>query len=302
MRDTREMEFLFWLLIALIFLTAIKRLLQAIAKIVEDREASLAKRRADPVKTFQDLPNYVPSWKSRERKGGSSGFTGGNRFAFQEEGKEPQTDSAGRVIVKLKGAADGIRYRVSNYSEIQTAKKLAGKGEEFDEFAKSVKARVRADKGSPYENSFKVETLNGEQIGWIFKDHSSDAASVFGQMSSAIIKTAPELAGRELTFEVSLRVEGGWIWSTNDDDSEEWEPDLELLEIRIMSPASMEINGNNSISKDERVSPLRVIPAVDTTPSTKISKTREGICSNCNFEVGEGAVACLNCNSWLSAG
>jgi hypothetical protein len=302
MRDTREMEFLFWVVMALIILTAITRLLQAIAKIIEDRESTSSKRRADPLQKFQDLPPQVPSWKSRSRKGELSGSNSGNRFGFQEAGEEPQTDRAGRVIVTLKGAANGIRYRVSNYSEIQTAKKLAGKGEEFDEFAKSVKARVIADKNSPYENSFKVETLNGEQIGWIFKDDSSEAASVFGQLYSAVRETAPELAGRELSFEVSLRIEGSWNLNTNDDDTEELEPDLELIEIRIMSPASMEINGNTSVNRDGKASSPKVIPAVDSAPSTKMSVQREGICSNCNFEVGEGAVACLNCNSWLYKG
>lgn len=172
-----------------------------------------------------------------------SATTFSGRFSFQEAGTDPRTDSEGRVVVKVKGGSNGLAFGINKlHLEPELAGKLAGKVSEDEEFAKSIRARVRPDKKSEYSNSFIVETTAGNLIGWILKSDSEEAASVFGQLDSAVRRSAPELGDKELTFEVSLRIEGYW----NEEDYEDegglvWEPDFELMEIRIKVPVEVEV-------------------------------------------------------------
>jgi hypothetical protein len=160
---------------------------------------------------------------------------------FQETGIPPKTDSQGRVIVKVAGGTSGVTFGVNSRDlSPEAALKLAGKPNDDEEFAKSVKVRVRSDKQSQYANSFILETSDGKLIGWILKDDSEQAASVLSQIQTALLKSAPELEGREFTFEVSLRVEGYWD-EIGEDGVEEWEPDFAQMEIRIKSPVEIEI-------------------------------------------------------------
>jgi hypothetical protein len=168
--------------------------------------------------------------------------TPSGRLAFQDSNTAPKTDADGRVIVKLKGGA-GITFGVNKtHMTPDVELKLAGKVNDDEEFAKSVKARVRPDTESQYENSFIIETLDGKLIGWILKDDSSEAGSVFGQIDSALRKIAPEVSDSNFVFEVSLRIEGYWNEISEEGDLEEWEPDFDLMEIRIKLPVEMEVD------------------------------------------------------------
>jgi hypothetical protein len=162
-------------------------------------------------------------------------------LGFQETGTTPKTDSAGRVIVKLKGGSPGIAWGVNRSRlDYQVANKLAGKVNEAEEFSKSVKVRIRPDTESQFENSVLVETADEKFIGWILKDASADAVSVMNQIKDALVKTAPELVGQLFTFEVSAKIEGSWN-EIGEDDKEVWEADLELMEIRIKTPAEIDV-------------------------------------------------------------
>lgn len=164
------------------------------------------------------------------------------KLKFQESGTPPKTDLHGRVIVKLAGGTSGLTFGVNkSHLSPEVALKLAGKPNDDEEFAKSIKARVRPDKQSQYENSFILETSDGRLIGWILKNDSEQAALVLNQIQGAILKSAPELEAREFTFEVTLRVEGYWD-EIGEDGAEEWEPDFDLMEIRIKSPVEIEID------------------------------------------------------------
>lgn len=164
------------------------------------------------------------------------------KLRFQETGTPPKTDTQGRVIVKLPSGTSGLTFGVNkSHLSPEVALKLAGKPNDDEEIAKSLKIRVRSDQQSQYANSFILETLDGKLIGWILKDDSEQAASVFSQIQAALLKSAPELQGREFTFEVSLRVEGYWD-EIGEDGVEEWEPDIDLMEIRIKSPVEIEID------------------------------------------------------------
>lgn len=163
-------------------------------------------------------------------------------LGFQETGTAPKTDSAGRVIVKLKGGAPGIVWGVNrSHLDYLVANKLAGKVNEDEEFSKSIKVRIRPDTNSQFENSVLVETADEKLIGWILKDASADAVSVMNQIQEALVKTAPELFGQLFTFEVSAKIEGFWS-EIGEDDKEEWEADIELMEIKIKAPAEVEID------------------------------------------------------------
>jgi hypothetical protein len=177
-----------------------------------------------------------PSPSKRPTKA-ASGLLG-----FQETGTTPKTDSAGRVIVKLKGGSPGVVWGVNrSHLDDQVANKLAGKVNEDEEFSKSVKVRIRPDTNSQFENSVLVETTDEKFIGWILKDASADAVSVMNQIKEALVKTAPELFGKLFTFEVSAKIEGAWN-EIGEDDKEEWEAEIELMEIRVKAPAEIEVD------------------------------------------------------------
>lgn len=164
------------------------------------------------------------------------------KLGFQETGTKPKTDSAGRVVVKLKGGASGIKWGVNlSHLDYLVANKLAGKVNENEEFSKTVKVRIRPDKNSQFENSVLIETTDEKFIGWILKEASSDATSVMMQIQEVLVRTAPDLASSEFTFEVSAKIEGSWA-EIGEGDKEEWEADLESMEIRIVTPAEIEVD------------------------------------------------------------
>lgn len=68
--------------------------------------------------------------------------------------------------------------------------------------------------------------------------------------------------------------------------------ELELSEIPRDTSFGTTSKGGNSKS----------ISAPDTEASTRMARPVQGVCSNCNFAVDDGAVACKNCNSWLYSG
>lgn len=164
------------------------------------------------------------------------------KLAFQEAGTQPKTDPEGRVVVKLKGGTPGVSFGV-NQSRLdgELANKLAGKVNEDEEFNKSVKVRIRADRNSQYANSVLVETIDSKFLGWILKDDSEKASAVLQEIGEAMINIAPELQGSEFTFEVSARIEGYWN-EVSEDGPEEWEADFELFEIRIKAPVEAEVD------------------------------------------------------------
>lgn len=163
-------------------------------------------------------------------------------LGFQETGTSPKTDSAGRVIVKLKGGSPGVVWGVNrSHLDDQVANKLAGKVNEDEEFSKSVKVRIRPDTNSQFENSVLVETTDEKFIGWILKESSADAVAVMNQIKEALGKIAPELFGKLFTFEVSAKIEGAWD-EVGEGEKEEWEADIELMEIKIKAPAEIEVD------------------------------------------------------------
>ena len=163
-------------------------------------------------------------------------------LAFQENGTQPQTDSQGRVIVKLKGSASGIKWGVNLSHLDQTlANKLAGRPKEDEEFEKTIKVRLRPDTNSQFANSVLIETVDEKHIGWILKDASDDATSVLNQLGSALEPMLASFNSSGLVFEVSARISGYWE-DTSDADSPVWEADFEEMEIRIASPAEIEVD------------------------------------------------------------
>lgn len=163
-------------------------------------------------------------------------------LAFQEKGTLPKTDSHGRVIVKLKGSASGIRWGVNlSHLDYKLANKLAGRPKEDEEFEKTIKVRLRPDTDSQFANSVLVETMDEKHIGWILKDASDDAMSVLNQLGSALKPMLASAKANGLVFEVSARISGYWE-DTSDTDSPTWEADFEQMEIRIATPAEIEID------------------------------------------------------------
>jgi hypothetical protein len=166
--------------------------------------------------------------------------SGGN-LGFQEAGTSPKRDKQGRVIVTVKGGTPGAAWGV-NLSKLdyQLANKLAGKVNEDEEFSKSIKVRMRPDKGSEYANSVLLETLDGAFIGWILKDASDDVVSVMAQVKKAVVSAAPELASEEFTFEMSAKIEGHWD-EVGENDEELWDANIQSMLVRMKNPAELDV-------------------------------------------------------------
>jgi hypothetical protein len=163
-------------------------------------------------------------------------------LGFQETGTPPQVDSGGRVIIKLKGGSPGVNWGV-NRSDMDQAltNKLAGKVNEDEEFSKSIKVRIRPDTKSQFKDSILVETTDEKFIGWILKNDSPNASQVLQQVKAAVEQAVFELRGRDMTFEVSAKIEGYWN-EVGEGDKEEWEADFDSMEIRIKAPAEIEVD------------------------------------------------------------
>ena len=163
-------------------------------------------------------------------------------LAFQENGTPPKSDSQGRVIVKLKGSPSGIKWGVNlSHLDHTLANKLAGRPKEDEEFEKTIKVRLRPDTNSQFANSILVETIDEKHIGWILKDVSDDAVSVLNQLGSALEPMLSSVNSNGLVFEVSARISGYWE-DTSDTDTPTWEADFDQMEIRIATPAEIEID------------------------------------------------------------
>ncbi len=163
-------------------------------------------------------------------------------LAFQENGTPPKTDSQGRIIVKLKGSASGLKWGVNlSHLDQAVANKLAGRPKEDEEFEKTLKVRLRPDSNSQFANSILVESSDEKHIGWILKDASDDAISVLNQLDSALKPMLASVNANGLVFEVSARISGYWE-DTSDTDSPIWEADFEEMEIRIATPVEVEID------------------------------------------------------------
>ena len=163
-------------------------------------------------------------------------------LAFQEAGTSPKTDSKGLVVVKLKGSSSGIKWGVNlSHLDSKLANELAVRPKEDEEFEKNIKVRLRPDSNSQYANSILVETLDEKHIGWILKDASDDAKSVLSQLESALQPMLVSFNEHGLVFEVSARIYGYWE-DTSETDSPIWEAEFEEMEIRIATPAEVEID------------------------------------------------------------
>ena len=177
------------------------------------------------------------STKSREQNTSSS-----NKLSFQASGTAPKKDSAGRVIVKLKGSSSGILLGVnlSKLEQVQ-AKKLAGRVSEEEDFSKSIKVRMRPDTNSQFKDSVLIETVDEKFIGWILKDVANEAISVMTQVESALVSSVPELKREKFTFEVTAKIEGYWS-DESEDKTPDWFADIQEMDVQIKVPAQVEVD------------------------------------------------------------
>ncbi len=178
------------------------------------------------------------SQESRSGKSSTDGVLG-----FQESGKEPQADAAGRVIVKLKsGGQVEWGVNLSRLSAEVAGKILGGKKEEDEEIEKTIRVRIRRDTKSQFSDSVLLETKKGEFIGWILKEDSPQAAGVIAELDEQLRKFSPVLADKEFTYEVSARVAGTWYLASDEDEPEELEAEVDDMIVRIAAPVVIEID------------------------------------------------------------
>jgi hypothetical protein len=175
-------------------------------------------------------------------KGGAHNNTSSGKLAFQAAGASPKTDSAGRVVVKIKGSSSGLSWGV-NLSKLgqAQAKQLAGRVTEDEEISKTIKVRMRPDTNSQFKNSVLIETVDEKFIGWLLKDSSDEAISVMAQVESALVKSASELKGLDFTFEVSAKLEGYWN-DESEDGKPDWYADVQELAVKVKIPAQVEVD------------------------------------------------------------
>jgi hypothetical protein len=167
------------------------------------------------------------SKKPSKSKGSQKGLT------FEREKKLPEVDSAGRVIVSL-AAGSQLEFEVRVRSDDATLY-LLGKPKD-DEVVRSVRARVFI---YSEKESVEVTTPDGKEIGEVRLSESKKAIEVFSAIEVSLKKLSKGLVGKQLVFDVSLRVEGEW-----QPDSEEesgWFGDVSSAFIRIKDPAGIDI-------------------------------------------------------------
>lgn len=76
-----------------------------------------------------------------------------------------------------------------------------------DEVVRSVRARVFIHSEN---NSVEVTTPDGKEIGEVLLSESKKAIEVFSGIEVGLKKLSKGLIGKQLVFDVSLRVEGEW--------------------------------------------------------------------------------------------
>lgn len=166
--------------------------------------------------------------KPSNSKGSQKGLT------FEREKKLPELDSAGRVIVRL-AAGNQLEFEVRVRADEIATRYLLGKPKD-DEVARSVRARVVIQKEN---KSVEVTTPDGNEIGEVLLSESKTAIEVFTGIDVGLKKLSKGLSGKQLVFDVALRVEGEW-----QPDSEEesgWFGDVFSATIRVKDPAGIDI-------------------------------------------------------------
>lgn len=166
--------------------------------------------------------------KPSKSKGSQKGLT------FEREKKLPELDSAGRVIVRL-AAGNQLEFEVRVRADEIATRYLLGKPKD-DEVARSVRARVVIQREN---KSVEVTTPDGNEIGEVLLSESKTAIEVFTGIDVGLKKLSKGLSGKQLVFDVALRVEGEW-----QPDSEEesgWFGDVFSATIRVKDPAGIDI-------------------------------------------------------------
>ena len=161
----------------------------------------------------------------------------GGTFTFQDEGKPPATDEAGRVIVKL-AVGDGAEMDVYLYDEPEGSKWLAGRRKVDDEeIERNVKVRVFDD-----GTDLQVISPTGIVLGNVHR-RDETAPAIVHQLT-AFLREERELAEASFVFEFSGRVEGEWVEDEDDNGKTIWDPQVELV-LRSKMPLKVEIDSAN---------------------------------------------------------
>lgn len=168
--------------------------------------------------------------KPSKSKGSQKGLT------FERERKLPEVDSAGRVIVRL-AAGSQIEFEVRvRDPEADIGYFLGKPKDDGDEVIRSVRARVLID---AQNKSVEVTTPGGQEIGQVYFEETEKAIKIFGLLEVGVRKSSKGLAGKQLVFDVSLRVEG--VWEEDSEEESGWFGDVHSAVIRIKDPAGIDI-------------------------------------------------------------
>ena len=165
--------------------------------------------------------------KPSQSKGSQKGLT------FEREKKLPEVDSAGRVIVSL-AAGSQLEFEVRVRSD-EATRYLLGKPKD-DEVVRSVRARVLIHSEN---KSVEVTTPDGKEIGEVLLSESKKATEVFSAIEVGLKKLSKGLIGKQLVFDVSLKVEGEW--QSDSEEESGWFGDVSSAFIRIKDPAGIDI-------------------------------------------------------------
>lgn len=154
-------------------------------------------------------------------------------LTFQDEGKPPATDEAGRVIVKI-GPGDEVEMEVYLTEEPEATKWLAGRRKTDDEeIERNIKVRVYSD-GS----DLRVESPAGVALGNVHR-RDETAPAIVKQLSD-FLRNERELTNASFVFDFSGRVEGEWVEDEDDAGRAFWEPQMELV-LRTKMPLKVDI-------------------------------------------------------------
>ena len=162
-------------------------------------------------------------------------------LTFIVNGKEPETDSDGCVIVRL-GAGANHEISVPLFADdFAVMCYLLGKPkEEVFDISRTVRARVRRVVGRAGAFHFEVRTPEGAHISDIDNGASRDAATlVLGTVEEYLRSYNEHLADRQFIFDVALKIENG-EWNRDEDEESGWIGEADAY-LRIKDPAEIDI-------------------------------------------------------------
>jgi hypothetical protein len=193
-----------------------------------------------------------PSTSSTKR---APSVKAGDGLEFMEQGKEPEKDELGRVIVRL-GVGSQIQiplHFIDGYDEEVVRKYIQGKklGELFDDGEKTLRFRlVPAIEDYWGGTCYRFETPSGHptlEARDYFPETFALIQKVIREASSTLRGHHSKLADSEFVFDVPIRFSFEWVEEYDDEGEETGKTQMVFDDpmLRLKDPLEVEIRSDN---------------------------------------------------------